>query len=73
MVDQAKCKKCGAPLVIKSKGTFNYVGCPTCVSAKKAKSPRLTKAGEPDRRQAKEDPPKKDPPKKDGHWLDDYL
>ena len=69
------CVKCGAPLVIKSKGAFNYVGCPTCVSAKSHKK-KPAGGSAPAK---KDDPPKKaaaakkdDAPKKVS-WIDDYV
>ena len=74
------CPKCGAALVIKSRGAFNYVGCPTCISAKKATKEKKERKPFPkaaDRR-AGARPPERKPPTpapapKTPHWLDDYV
>jgi ssDNA-binding Zn-finger/Zn-ribbon topoisomerase 1 len=77
------CPKCGAALVIKSRGAFNYVGCPTCISAKKATKEKKQRKPFPKAADGRgsarppaappRKPPQPTPVPKTPHWLDDYV
>jgi DNA-directed RNA polymerase subunit M/transcription elongation factor TFIIS len=82
------CKKCGSALVVKSKGAFNYAGCPKCISAKEAarqrregkhggRPPAVKQTANPPAARKPPEKTVKTPPEKKqpakAHWLDDYL
>jgi ssDNA-binding Zn-finger/Zn-ribbon topoisomerase 1 len=75
MPEPPVCKKCGSPLEIKSKGTFNYVGCPNCASAKQA-AKGVKKPAAAAKKSAGGGPqvvPAKKETASTPHWLDDYV